>query len=100
MLSIHHIWREFQSRFALTKPDLGAVRIILLLIWAISSFGICFFARDIERGKTGFGLIYGFAGQGLLIVFIVLVVVNAVVFNRRAARDGEEPVTDEAGTGV
>lgn len=76
----------------------GRLRSFLLFIWAIASFGTCYFARDLPLGGDGQPLAYALAGQGILIVFIVLVVVNAMVFNKQA--DCEEIAGEEAGHGV
>ncbi|QHJ00552.1 DUF4212 domain-containing protein [Xylophilus rhododendri] len=66
---------------------LGGLRILLLAVWAAAAFGTCWFARALPGdGQGGQPLAYALAGQGLLIVFIVLVVLNAIVFNRRDAR--------------
>lgn len=69
---------------------LGPLRCVLLLAWAAASFGTCFYARDLQL-LLGPGLpVYGLAAQGILIVFIVVVVANAVVFNRGAAREVDD----------
>ncbi|WPB58131.1 sodium/substrate symporter small subunit [Xylophilus sp. GOD-11R] len=74
---------------------LGAVRLALLVVWFAASFGLCWFARDLpQQGAVA----YAWAGQGVLIVFIVLVIANAVIFNRRDAAEAPEP--DEAGRGA
>lgn len=68
------------------------MRLALLLLWAAASFGTCYFARDLQALLALPGLrlqSYGLAAQGILIVFIVLVVFNAWYFNRRP--DGAPP---------
>ena len=66
----------------------------LLLVWALVSFGLCFFARDLFA-LLGSPLGYWLAAQGILLVFIAIVVVYATVVNRRErvrlAASGAEP---------
>ncbi len=62
---------------------LGPVRLVLLLLWAAASFGTCYFARDLQTLLGRPLQSYGLAAQGILIVFIVLVLFNAWYFNRR-----------------
>lgn len=50
----------------------------LLLVWALVSFGVCFFARDLQYAVAGWPLGYWIASQGALLVFIAIVVVYAV----------------------
>jgi putative solute:sodium symporter small subunit len=76
---------------------LGGLRIGLLTLWATASFGTCYFARDLPFGAASRGLAYELAGQGVLIVFIVLVIANAVVFNRRCTM--EDAADDAANAG-
>jgi putative solute:sodium symporter small subunit len=54
----------------------------LLLVWAAASFGVCYFARDLFV-LLGQPLGYWMASQGVLVVFILIVVVYATVVNRR-----------------
>ncbi len=54
----------------------------LLLLWAAASFGVCYFARELFA-IAGQPLGYWLAGQGVLLVFIAIVVVYATVVNRR-----------------
>ena len=69
---------------------LGPVRCLLLLVWAAASFGTCFFARELQAVLGPELPVYGLAAQGILIVFIVVVVVNALVFNRGAAHEADD----------
>ncbi|MCZ2499239.1 DUF4212 domain-containing protein [Xylophilus sp. Kf1] len=64
---------------------LGAIRLALLLVWAVASFGTCYFARDLQAALPSLSA-YGLAAQGILIVFILLVVFNAWFFDRRETR--------------
>lgn len=58
------------------------MRLALLLLWAAASFGTCYLARDLQALLGQRLQAYGLAAQGILIVFIVLVVANAWYFNR------------------
>ncbi len=61
----------------------------LLLVWFAASFGIVFFARDLQLVVAGWPVAYWFAAQGSVIVFIGIVAVFAWIANRP---DGLEPV--------
>jgi putative solute:sodium symporter small subunit len=69
---------------------LGPIRCALLLAWASASFGSCYFARDLQALLGPELPVYSLAAQGLLIVFIVVVVVNAIVFNRGATHEADD----------
>ncbi|MBC7602587.1 MAG: DUF4212 domain-containing protein [Ramlibacter sp.] len=68
-------------------PRVLALKAVLLALWAIASFGVCFFARDLAFtvGPWPFG--YWMAAQGVVVVFIAIVVVYAVVMKRLAPED-------------
>jgi cation/acetate symporter len=65
----------------------------LLLVWFLASFGIVFFARDLDRFFAGGPFVYLFTAQGSLLIFIAIVAVFAWVANRR---DGELVIDDLA----
>jgi cation/acetate symporter len=58
----------------------------LLSLWFVASFGLVFFARDLQMQVAGWPVAFWFAAQGALLVFIAIVVTFAWVANRR-----EEP---------
>ncbi|WP_296442849.1 VC_2705 family sodium/solute symporter [Rhodoferax sp. UBA5149] len=58
----------------------------LLLIWFAASFGVVFFARDLQMIVGGWPVGYWFAAQGSVFVFIAIVAVFAWLANKR---DGE-----------
>lgn len=63
-------------------PDLHDVRHLrlkagLLLLWALASFGACFFARDLTLALDGWPLGYWMASQGAVLIFIAIVLVYA-----------------------
>ncbi|MDP3616493.1 MAG: DUF4212 domain-containing protein, partial [Rhodoferax sp.] len=55
----------------------------LLAIWFAASFGVVFFARDLQVIVNGWPLGYWFAAQGSVFIFIAIVAVFAWVANRR-----------------
>ena len=62
-----------------TRPNV--VRGILLLIWFGASFGVCWFARDLEQVVAGWPVNFWFAAQGAVLVFILVVMVYAGYMN-------------------
>ena len=78
-------------------PRVLALKAGLLAVWATATFGLCFFARDIQfmAGNWPFG--YWMAAQGLVLMFIGIVVVYAAVMKRLSPEDNLPPkagVTD------
>ncbi len=65
---------------------------LLLLIWAVVSFGLSiFFVEPLNAVRMGgFPLGFWFAHQGSIYVFVVLIVVYAVASDRLARRFGVE----------
>src|SRR5665647_3557472 len=63
----------------------------LLAIWFVASFGVVFFARDLQMIVAGWPLDYWFAAQGSVFIFIAIVAVFAWVANRR---DGPSAAQD------
>lgn len=55
----------------------------LLLVWFAASFGLVFFAHDLQQVVAGWPVSYWFAAQGSVIIFIGIVAVFAWVANRR-----------------
>ena len=63
----------------------------LLALWFAASFGVVFFARDLQFVVANWPVGFWFAAQGSVLVFIGIVVVFAWVANRR---EGPEPGFD------
>ncbi|MBT3066222.1 VC_2705 family sodium/solute symporter [Rhodoferax sp. U11-2br] len=63
----------------------------LLLVWFLGSFGIVFFAHDLQHSLVGWPISYWFASQGSLLIFIVIVAVYARLANRA---DGAQEFVD------
>ena len=55
---------------------------LLLLLWLCVSFGVAIFARGLSFGWFGSPFSVWFAGQGALLVFVLIVCVNARVAAR------------------
>ena len=65
----------------------------LLTLWFVASFGVVFFARDLQWVVANWPVGYWFAAQGSVLVFIGIVVLYAWTANRR---EGPEPGFDAA----
>ena len=65
----------------------------LLAIWFAASFGVVFFARDLQMIVAGWPVGYWFAAQGSVFIFIAIVAVFAWVSNRR---EGLSTIVDPA----
>lgn len=63
----------------------------LLALWFVASFGVVFFARDLQWVVASWPVGFWFAAQGSVLVFIAIVVVFAWLANRR---DGEDSGVD------
>lgn len=76
----HHLW----------------LKAILLAVWVVFSFGVVFFARDLQAWAQGWQLGYWMAAQGAVLMFIVIAVVYCVVmdwFERSALRKSSDSMT-------
>lgn len=84
--------------FAMMNPDvpsaqsqplasLSSLRGWLLFCWFVASFGIVFFARDLQQVVAGWPLAYWFAAQGSVLIFILVVALFAWVANRQDRLD-------------
>jgi len=65
----------------------------LLLTWFLASFGVVFFARDLQGVFAGWPVAFWFAAQGSLLVFIAIVVVFARSRNRHDVPDPDFDAT-------
>jgi putative solute:sodium symporter small subunit len=70
-------------------PRVLALKAVLLTLWAVITFGFCFFARDLQfmMGSWPFG--YWMAAQGAVLMFIVIVAFYAMVMKRLAPQDSQ-----------
>ncbi len=65
----------------------------LLAVWFVASFGIVFFAHDLQMTVAGWPVGYWFVAQGSVFIFIAIVAVFAWLANRR---DSEVTADDDA----
>jgi len=72
-------------------PRVLALKAGLLAVWAAVSFGVCFFARDLQFRIGPWPFDFWMAAQGTVLVFIALVAVYAVVMKRLAPGDNVPP---------
>lgn len=77
--------RALQVNESRLMPGGLRLHLWLLAIWFAASFGVVFFARDLQMVVAGWPLGYWFAAQGSVFVFIAIVAVFAWVANRREA---------------
>jgi putative solute:sodium symporter small subunit len=78
-------------------PRVLGLKAGLLALWAAVSFGVCFFARDLQFmvGSWPFG--YWMAAQGSVLIFIAILVVYATAMKRLAPADSlPEPGSADA----
>ncbi len=62
----------------------------LLAVWFAASFGVAFFAHDLQMTVAGWPVGYWFAAQGSVFIFIVIVAVFAWIANRREPQEVAE----------
>ena len=72
-------------------PRVVLLKATLLVVWAAVSFGVCFFARDLQFlvGQWPFG--YWMAAQGGVIAFILIVAGYSWAMKRLSPEDSEIP---------
>ncbi|MEZ5606241.1 MAG: DUF4212 domain-containing protein [Burkholderiaceae bacterium] len=68
----------------------GRLRAMLLGLWAVASFGVAFFARDLTQVVAGWPLNYWWMAQGGVLVFIVLMAAYAFWMNHHPDADDEQ----------
>ena len=77
---------------AIEKEAGGAwrMRAALLVVWALASFGVAFFARDLTQVVAGWPINYWWMAQGGVLVFIAIVAGYAWAMNRRPDAEDED----------
>ena len=60
----------------------GWVRAALLFLWFLASFGVAFFARELDMVVGGWPLNFWLTAQGAVLVFIAVVMLYAAYMNR------------------
>lgn len=72
-------------------PRVLALKAILLVVWAAVSFGICYFARDLQFRIGPWPFDFWMAAQGTVLAFIAMVAFYAYAMKRLAPGDNEPP---------
>lgn len=65
------------------------LKALLLTVWVVFSFGISYFARDLQALVPGWPAAYWMAAQGAVLVFLFIIVIYCVAmdyFERKQAR--------------
>ena len=67
-------------------PDLHDIhhlrlKAVLLTVWVVFSFGVCFFARDLQALAHGWQLGYWIVAQGAVLMFMLITVVYCVAMD-------------------
>jgi cation/acetate symporter len=73
-----------------TTAKLSSLQGWLLVCWFLASFGIVFFAHDLQFVIAGWPVAYWFAAQGSVLIFILIVAIYAWMANRKE-RAAETP---------
>lgn len=78
-------------------PRVLALKAGLLAVWAIVTFGVSFFARDLQFIVGNWPFAYWMAAQGGILAFIAIVAVYAWAMTHLAPEDSEPlPKPDDA----
>ena len=67
------------------------LKALLLTVWVVFSFGICYFARDIQALVPDWPVAYWMAAQGAVLMFLFIIVIYCVAmdyFERKQVRNG------------
>ncbi|HVZ44398.1 MAG TPA: sodium/substrate symporter small subunit [Ramlibacter sp.] len=78
-------------------PRVIRLKLALLAAWAIVSFGVCFFARELDFQIGPWRFDYWMAAQGALGAFIAIVAVYAWAMTKLAPEDSAAPMEPEDG---
>jgi putative solute:sodium symporter small subunit len=72
-------------------PRVLVLKAVLLAVWAVAGFAICFFARDLQFMVGPWPFDFWMAAQGSVLVFIAIVVFYAAAMKRLAPDDSLPP---------
>jgi cation/acetate symporter len=75
------------------SPRAWRLRAALLALWVAVSFGVAFFARELDQVVAGWSLNFWLLAQGSVLVFIGITMAYAWAMNRAgraSAGDGDE----------
>src|SRR5665213_1079469 len=73
----------------------GGLRTALLLVWGVASFGIVFFARDLQVVVAGWPFNFWFSAQGAVLIFSAILACYAWARSRQGG-DPASVITDTA----
>ena len=79
----HHLW----------------LKAVLLSVWVVSSFGVTFYARELQAWIPGGQLGYWMAAQGAVLIFMVLVLVYCGAMDYFERQDRLHASADTASDG-
>ena len=79
-------------------PQHWPLKAVLLALWALASFGACFFARDLQFLVAGWPFGFWMAAQGAVLIFMAIVVVHAWAMNRYERRAAAAPAQSPRAT--
>ncbi|HUR87866.1 MAG TPA: sodium/substrate symporter small subunit [Ramlibacter sp.] len=68
-------------------PRVLALKAALITVWASVSFGVCYFARELDFLVGAWPFSFWMAAQGCVLVFIAIVVLYATLMRRLAPDD-------------
>jgi cation/acetate symporter len=86
---------ERQRRTGQSFAGIASLRGWLLFCWFVASFGIVFFAHDLQQVIGGWPLSYWFAAQGSVLIFILIVALFAWFANRQEGQPQQEDAAYE-----
>ena len=66
-----------------------ALKAALLVVWAVTSFACCYFARDLQFMVGPWPFDFWMAAQGAVLIFIGIIVLYAVVMKRLSPDDSQ-----------
>ncbi len=76
--------RELTKGEVPRKPrSFHGLRVLMLAVWGVASFGVSWFARDLDQVLGGWPFNFWFAAQGAVLVFLAIVIVYAIIRNRQ-----------------
>jgi cation/acetate symporter len=84
---------DFANAQSQSPAGVASLRGWLLFCWFVASFGIVYFAHDLQQVVAGWPIAYWFAAQGSVLIFILIVAIFAWYANRQ---DGNMQPDDPA----
>ena len=72
-------------------PRVLGLKAALLALWSVVTFGVAWFARDLQFSVAGWPFGYWVAAQGALLVFIAVVAGYAWAMDRLSPGDAVPP---------